>query len=560
MPSEQKVFLIGLDGATWTLLEPLMSEGLLPNLARLRERGAWGSLWSTIPFVTAPAWTSFATGKHPGKHGLFDWRLPLRGNDTFRRFANASHIQEPRFWELLANAGRRVGLLNVPMTYPPRPTNGFIVSGMLTPSLQHHFAEPRALEETLREIPGFQIDLRMAHYDDGNVGKFVQDLSRMTRARFEAARLLVERYDPDLFMIVSIGPDRIQHIYWHILDPQHPRHDSGKAARLAPLLKQWYCELDSLIGQLIASRPSETLTIVMSDHGFGPAVKRIDLNRWLASEGFLNFNGREFQKRRWQFYVDALLRRNKRLHKLLSTAKKLLLGSGDMPLNERSLTVASLIDRCNSQAYSGTSTEQGIWINLAGREPRGVVQADKGYELVRDQIMAKVTGIRDPDTDQQVVSRACRREDVYEGGRIADAPDIILTLADGYEVGVGIMLLGSRFIFPVDGHYLLGSGNHRRDGVFIIEGPGVQPGRAASDKSIVDLAPTILHLMGHPIPGDIDGSVMTDIFKPAFSETHPVITSGVEKTQAGADDSDSVFTEEDERTVYERLAGLGYIG
>lgn len=560
MSAKNKVVVIGLDGATWALLDPMITEGLLPNLAGLRERGAWGTLRSTIPFVTAPAWTSFATGKNPGKHGLFDWRLPLRGDDAYRRFANARHIQGARFWDLVARAGRAVGILNVPMTYPPQATSGFMVSGMLTPSLNHRFAEPQELEALLKQIPGFQIDLRMIQYDDSNVADFVRDLTRMTQARFEAARRLIERYDPDLLAMVFLAPDRIQHMYWHLLDPDHPRYDARQAGRLAPLLKQVYRQLDDLVGRLVALRPAETLTVVMSDHGFGPALKRLDLNRWLEAEGLLTFDRHEFRKRRRQFYVDAWGRKNKRIYRLLSASKRRLLGGGDVHTNETPFALASLVDWSQSRAYAGTSTEQGIWINLAGREPHGVVQAGADYEAVRDQIVAGLTGIRDPETGQMVVRRARRREEVYTGDRVGDAPDIMLDLEDGYEVGTDIVLLGDRYVFPVDGHYLPGSGCHRREGVFIVQGPEVLPGRVDAAKEIVDLAPTILYAMGQAVPGDMDGRVMTDILRPEFVQARPVVALEAGEEPGGMVAVGDPYEEDDERVIQERLAGLGYLG
>jgi predicted AlkP superfamily phosphohydrolase/phosphomutase len=401
----------------------------------------------------------------------------------------------------------------------------------------------------------------MVQYDDSNVDKFVKDLSHMTLARFEAARLLIERYDPDLFMVVFLGPDRLQHLYWHILDSRHPRYDHDRAIKLAPLLKHWYWELDSLVGQLLALKRSDTHTIILSDHGFGPALKRIDFNRWLAREGFLNFNKRAFQIRRIQFYSDALMRRHKVVYKWLSMAKKRLLGGHDgVSMNEVPLGKANLIDWNSTRAYSGSSTEQGIWINVVGREPCGVVMADRDYDAIRAQIIAKLTRIRDHETGHQVVLQASRREDIYKGERLENAPDIILTLADGYEAGTDIVLLNDRFIFSVDNHYLPGSGSHRRDGIFVIQGPGLRSGRIASGKNIVDIAPTILHLMGQPVPSDMDGIVMSDIFSPEFMKAHPITSIGAEMTQEVTGASDSALTEEDVRVLNDRLTGLGYLG
>ena len=125
-----RFLVIGIDGGTFDLIRPWAEAGDLPNLARLMAEGVHGPLESTLPPVTAPAWSTFATGKNPGKHGVFDFILPMGGRYDL---VNATSIHAPTLWQIISEAGLKCGVMNVPVTYPPAPINGFVIGGMLSP-------------------------------------------------------------------------------------------------------------------------------------------------------------------------------------------------------------------------------------------------------------------------------------------------------------------------------------------------------------------------------------------------------------------------------------------
>jgi predicted AlkP superfamily phosphohydrolase/phosphomutase len=123
---EPKVLIISIDGGSWNVLKPLKKRGVIPHISKLMERGCHGILYSTNPPVTPPAWTSFMTGKNPGKHGIFDFRIydHFTASDSFALF---SKIQSETLWEILNAGGKKVGVINLPLTYPPPPIASFVV-------------------------------------------------------------------------------------------------------------------------------------------------------------------------------------------------------------------------------------------------------------------------------------------------------------------------------------------------------------------------------------------------------------------------------------------------
>ena len=133
MKNVRKVICIGLDGATFDLIRPWLSKGKLPNIGRIIKDGVWGELESVIPPVSAPAWTSFMTGKNPGKHGIFGFKKEKQG--TYEElFVNRKLIKSETLWKCLSDVGKKVIVINVPLTYPPEEINGYLMSGMDTPS------------------------------------------------------------------------------------------------------------------------------------------------------------------------------------------------------------------------------------------------------------------------------------------------------------------------------------------------------------------------------------------------------------------------------------------
>jgi predicted AlkP superfamily phosphohydrolase/phosphomutase len=293
-----KALVIGLDGATFTVLTPLMQSGYMPHLQKALANGATGELLSTIPPVTALAWPSFMTGNNPGKHGLMGWQGRL--NEHFERpWISGSTIRGPKLWHLANREGMRVCVVNVPVTYPPEPLNGVMVTGLLTPGLKAEFTYPPDLKPALlAAVPDYQIDVDVQHTqrDAGNpdaIRRFLDEAIAATQSRGKALRWLLQREHPDLAMIVFEMPDRLQHVLWQYIEklPAPPEEIEG-AAIIQERLLTCYQTLDEEIGRLVDGLPREAHLVFLSDHGFGPLETLVHMNDWLAQRGWLAYDRR----------------------------------------------------------------------------------------------------------------------------------------------------------------------------------------------------------------------------------------------------------------------------
>lgn len=281
------MFLLGLDGATFTLLRPWAEEGHLPTIARLMKEGAHGPLISTIPPVTPVAWTSMVTGVYPGKHGIFGF-AKSRPESYERDLVTSHDRRRPAIWNLLDLAGLRSIVVDVPFTYPPEPINGVMVSGLGTPDVAAEFVYPGMLREALlRELGPYPLGI---HYHKSVTG-MIEEAHRLTEHRLALTRFLMRDFDWDFFMLVLMTTDQLQHVMWKYLDPHHPRYDPGDAARYGPRILDYYRRLDGVIGELLALLPPSASLMVVSDHGAGPLTSGVSLGRWACQAGLLTLGG-----------------------------------------------------------------------------------------------------------------------------------------------------------------------------------------------------------------------------------------------------------------------------
>ena len=537
-----RLLIIGLDGATWELLTPMIARGWLPNLARLVAGGAIAPLRSTIPPLTAPAWASFMTGLNPGRHGVFAFQRSLN-RDLERTYVNATAIRGPLLWEDLNRHGLTVGVLNVPLTYPLRPVDGWAVSGMLTPSETSDFTWPVELADALRGR-SYTIDLRVlalerAYRRPEQRLALVEDLRRVLLERQAALEEVLLPRGGDAIMVVYETPDRLQHWTWsYIVDllseapfERTPIHAAVEAA---------YRSLDECIGRTLAAVAGpQTAVFMLSDHGFGPRRTLIHVDEWLAGQGLLRYAG---GKAGFRKLMKPYMNRLKRL------IPRQLLRQG-----RRAFAVSHVIDWQRTRDYSGVSSEYAIYVNRAGREPFGIVPAGEAYEAVRRQIKAGLTDLADPRTGQRVVRAVYDRETAYSGPYVEQAPDIVYELAPGYEPSSEVSAGGVFEDVEAEAE-----GMHQPDGIFLAYGPHVRRSAVAIKPGLADLAPTILYALGLPVPDGLDGRVLMEIFRPAYCARHPVIFE--QTAQAAAADAGNLdLSADDEALIIERLTALGYL-
>jgi predicted AlkP superfamily phosphohydrolase/phosphomutase len=556
----RKVIVVGLDGATFDLIEPWAAEGRLPNLARILREGAHARLRSTFPPMTAPAWTSFATGVNPGKHGLYDW---IAREPHSYRFApvTAADARAPTIYDRLSRAGRRVLLLNVPMTYPPPRVNGIAISGLPAPSLDAGISyPPEALDEARRAAGNYILypDPGQA-YSERGMTAFLTRLYDCTVLRIGAFEHLRKREPWDFAMVVFNGTDTVSHACWKYMDPAHPLHDPAAPEAFKNAILDQYIGMDRYVGRLTEIVGDDTAIVVMSDHGFGPFHKFIHVNRWLIEAGFMQLKSDAVSRVKAGLFAagltpmagyDLLMRAG-----LGALKREVVRGQGQGMLKALFLSFDD-VDWARTRAYSLGNVGQ-IRVNLAGREPQGAVQPDN-YERVRDELMAAALEMRDPDTGERVVEAAWRREELYSGPQLGDAPDLLFMPKRMEYFGFGEYEFGARRVIEPMRRGI--SGTHRMEGIFLAWGAGVRPAGRLETASITDLAPTLLHLLGETIADDMDGRVLIEALDPALGEPRFVPGEASHSAEGeGGGDASGGLTEEDARALSERLRALGYV-
>ncbi len=394
-------------------------------MARLLKEGAHGSLHSTLPPMTAPAWTSFATGVNPGKHRLYDW--VARQPDSYRfQPVTSLDCKAPTIYSLLGDAGREVCVMNVPMTYPPLHVNGVMISGMPAPTANSSITYPETLYEEIIENVGDYIlypDPGQA-YSDSGIDDFLKRLYRATELRVQTLAYLQSRTDYDFAMLVFNGTDTVSHAMWKFMDESHPLHDPAKAEKYGNAIRDYYQFVDGKLAGIVDSLDDDTTLILMSDHGFGPFHKFIHVNNWLMDQGFMQVKqGPVAGAKRAAFRAgfspmnvyDKMMKFG-----LGGMKKEVVRGQGQDLMKTLFLSFED-IDWSRTQAYSLGNVGQ-VCLNVAGREPQGCVQPGEEYEQLRDEIIARLYELRDPETGEQVVEKVYRREEIYDGDYLRTGP------------------------------------------------------------------------------------------------------------------------------------------
>ena len=564
-----KVVVIGLDGGTFDLIKPWVEEGSLPNLARIMAQGSHGTLMSVIPPLTTPAWASFITGKNPGKHGIFDF-AERRENSYDIQWVTASSRNGKSLWKYINEGGLKVGVINIPNNYPLEEVDGFMIAWMDAPGSRHDFAYPRSIISEVNEQVGRYIITILDWKENEDLVRFDANLHRMIDNRAKVVSYLMQKKPWDFFAVLFSATDIAQHCFWSYMDPSHPEYDPDDAGQFANTIKRVYQHVDAVVGDIEKKLDDDTTLILMSDHGAGPLRSVVHLNRWLEEQGFLKFKAgptaglsgncgsiASFLGTKVIREGLSFLKRNLS-QDMRSRLKKIFPGMRD---KMEGVLFSSLFDWAGTQAYS-LGSYGNIYVNLKGREPDGVVEPGMAYETLRNEIMARLLELRDPTTGRKVVSAVYRREELYSGSFLSNAADLVVIWSDeGYH---SVQRFGSRedSVFSSELNFHLTNirftGHHRLNGIFAIKGPGIRQGAEIQDASIVDLAPTILHVLGLPVPEEMDGRVLNAVFSAEYLDQNPV------RYEAISDDNDLIcraggYDEEESDRIAERLKSLGYI-
>jgi len=555
--ARDRLLLIGIDGATWDRIDPLIEKGKLENLRILRDTGASAPLESTVIPNTPPAWISFLTGKNPGKTGIYDFLGRQEG--TYDLKVNTSlDNEEPTIFNILSKAGRRVYSINMPMTYPPGKINGVMISGIpLPPAARDHCYPARILAELEEEVGKYVVDIDYSRFSahrqaDGSefesYDELLAELYRVLELRQRAALFLLGKEKPDLFSIVYSIVDRVQHYFWRFIDPSHSGYSAEGAARFGDAIDRAYEAVDRLIGELMIALPDYDV-VIMSDHGFGPYYRDFHVNRWLVDRGYLVLK----KVPRWSLRrtnIGNMLQRAG-LGSLSGVLPRAVAEcSVPRPYRKRTADQSDIV-WSRTRAYARIL---GISVNLAGREPEGIVGGGTEYTGLTQEIMRDLGELCDEKTGKKLIDRSDVKENMFHGSKTCMAADVYFIVANlSYNTTTR---LDVDHMFDDRTHFGM-SGTHRMDGVFIMKSGGVVPGVRLERASIMDISPTVLYIMGHPVLRGMDGKVLAEVFETDFFDKRPVEYLDDETLRASREEAG--YTKEEEEEIRNLLKGLGYL-
>lgn len=457
-----RVLVIGLDCAPPELVFERWL-GDLPALRSLAERGAFGVLRSCDPPITVPAWSCMTSSRDPGAIGVYGFRN--RRDHSYDRLAIADSrsVRVPRVWDILSARGRPVIVLGVPQTYPVSRVNGVMVSCFLTPDPRTaQYTYPPELRDEIEQLVGdYMVDVDDFRTEDKR--RLLAEIEEMTARRFRLAEHLLETRPWDLFFMVEMGTDRIHHAFWRFFDEGHRLFDPQNPYRSA--IADYYRALDEKIGRLLRFADADTAVLVVSDHGAKRMEGGICVNEWLRREGYL------------------ALRREP-----------------DGPTR----FTPDLVDWKRTVAWGEGGYYCRLFLNVAGREPEGVVASGE-YEALRRELKRKLEALGD-EQGRPIGTVAHTPESLYRV-RNGVAPDLLVYFGGLSWRSVGQVGTGALHVFENDTGP--DDANHALEGLYLLAADGVPPGRGP-ERDIRDIAPTILTLLGEPVPPDMEGRSLVE--------------------------------------------------
>ncbi len=522
-----KTVLFGLDGATYTVLDHLMAAGVMPHLASLASQGVRANLESTALPLTPLAWTTLATGRSPGHHGITDWiRCQRRGEGTFIHLFDSRDNHCPTLWRRVSDAGLRVTALNYFGLAPPEPINGHTMPGFTSGRHLRRSSHPSDLFARLSAVDGFDVKVLGMDFDVETQG--LQEMDREAwfpwidhqierdRVWLEVLTHLMREEPSDLTAIVLDGVDKLQHLAYRYLDPAHlPTEPDEWEQRVVARCHDYFRMVDEYLGRALEIVGPWGRLFVVSDHGFTASQEIFYVNRWLHDQGWLTWRGDVPED-------DA-----------------------EACQTDRPAADANLVDLEASRAYALTPSSNGIWIDVAADE----------FESFRAELESGLRNVVAAD-GQPVVTDIKRREETFPGAFSEQFPHLTLTLRDHSFISV---LNGRAAVAPRSAPV----GTHHPVGILLGRGVGLRTGTAEDSYNLLDIAPLALHSLGLPIPAELEGEFPAALYDPQYVASDPpriaTESPAAEPSEAAVDDEEAQFDAEDEAIILARLKSLGYI-
>lgn len=557
----QRTLLVGLDAACWDYLDPLLKTGRLPTIQKLIHAGISGVLRSTMPAITPAAWSSLATGKNPGKHGVFDmlWHKP-GGYSFMPTYANVRHGTP--FWQYLNKAGIRVGLINVPFTHPPTPVNGFVVCGFGTPgSARDLIWPPEALDWAESRFGRYEPVVSPELLQNGTPEEILAAEKKHQAQLIEIGLGMTERYPVDVLAINLMLTDHANH--------KMPRIE---------LVQEAYIQSDADIETLLKTFQPDNVLLI-SDHGSSRLTGDFLLNMWLRERGYCVYQ--ENTAAQQDGALDWILRQWLRDHlgwsgrseKVLRRLIRVVLPrlpkalqrrfwdqvENVIPFAESHMRLSTKPDFNRTAIFPGSLYSGVLYFNVFNREPNGIVPAEEKKALA-SKLKAELSQIKEPNTGKRLFTNVFSSDELYGGAAAGDAPDLIV---DAYGSQWNIR---TRQPAPFKGkrhdQYFVtfdqkqDYGWHGPDGIFVFAGPAFRSGQA-SGGGVMDIPATLLHMYDVPLPTDWDGRVLLELLMPEWSE-RPIREQPGDAEERNAV-AENALSKEEADSLVSHLRALGYL-
>jgi len=468
---KEKVLVIGLDGADFKFIRPLIKKGRLPNLCKFMQRGAYSRLATTIPPISPSAWTSFSTGKLPSKHGIFDFVYPDSNPLKKTVGFNSQSIKCKTIWELLSERGKTSIIIDVPLQYPPLPIKGIMISRFLSESLPKAFY-PAGLYRDLKR-KGF--DLLDSSLWLSNVKKRwnLKNHLKSIEDKVSLVKYLNQREPWDLLVVIFQDIDVACHHGWI------------KSSKIEAI----YEKLDWAVGEIFKLSGDKVVKFIVSDHGLCQTRADININELLCQLGYLS---KTMSRKALAYFLKS------------GRTEKIIKRKG----REIKMKINYRYDPLSSKVYCASGLMYGININLVGRNPEGRIKL-QDYDTACQEIVDALRLSRDPDTKEKLFDRVWQNNLAVKR-KSKDFPPDIYFIPHKMEYTVSTPLK-----IATKGRYInkarKTSGFHDLYGIFIALGQHIKRGKLNTPLSLIDLAPTILRILGVPIPYDVDGKILSGI-------------------------------------------------
>lgn len=463
-PIASRVLIIGLDSAAPQLVFEQWKDDL-PNLKSIMGDGLWGELRSCIPPITVPAWVAMMTSKDPGQLGIYGFRNRRSYQYDGLSVSNSLAVKEPTLWDILSQHGKRSIVLGVPPTYPPKFVNGILVGCFLTPNKQVRFTYPDEVEAELDAIADGNYMLDVENFRTEDKEQLLSDIVLMTERRFKVIKKWIREKPWDFFMSVEIGLDRIHHGFWKYHDPEHPKYEKGN--RFENAIHDYYRYLDREIGEIVDSVDDDTALFILSDHGAKKLEGGVCINEWFRREGYLVLKTEPTKPVRLE---------------------------------------PDMIDWSRTRAWAEGGYYARVFLNVQDREPNGVIPRAQ-YESFRTQLAEKLRLIPD-HKGQELQTAVLKPEEIYRAVKNIP-PDLLVLFGDLSWRSVGSVGMDSIHTFENDTGP--DDANHDFSGIFIMKHRDISVslrGTHIKNLTLYDIAPTVLSMLGCPIPDDMIGKVI----------------------------------------------------